>query len=93
MGRVLRHWQAGPVIRPQHACQPLCLRPGVGGCQHPADADLHRLVESGRGDVLLTHLRFRCSNCGSDRRATTRSRGELRETGGPACQRPSVSGR
>ena len=64
-----------------------------GGCQHQADADLHRLVESGRGDVPLTRLRFRCSNCGSDRRATTRSRGELRETGGPACQRPSVSGR
>jgi hypothetical protein len=38
-----------------------------GGCQHQADADLHRLVESGRGDVPLMHLRFRCSNCGSDR--------------------------
>jgi transposase-like protein len=38
-----------------------------GGCQHQADADLHRLVESGRGDVPLTKLRFRCSNCGSDR--------------------------
>ena len=38
-----------------------------GGCQHQAAADLHRLVESGRGDVPLIHLRFRCSNCGSDR--------------------------
>jgi hypothetical protein len=38
-----------------------------GGCQHQADAYLHCLVESGRGDVPLIHLRFRCSNCGSDR--------------------------
>jgi transposase-like protein len=38
-----------------------------GGCQYQAGADLHRLVESGRGDVPLMHLRFRCSNCGSDR--------------------------
>jgi hypothetical protein len=38
-----------------------------GGCQHQAEADLHRLVESGRGDAPLIHLRFRCSNCGSDR--------------------------
>jgi hypothetical protein len=38
-----------------------------GGCQHQADADLHRLVETGRGDVPLTSLRFRCSNCGSER--------------------------
>jgi hypothetical protein len=48
----------------------LCVPPLVwckGGCQHQADADLHRLVDSGRGDVPLTRLKFRCSNCGSDR--------------------------
>ena len=38
-----------------------------GGCQHQADADLQTLVESGRGDVPMIHLKFRCSNCGSDR--------------------------
>jgi hypothetical protein len=38
-----------------------------GGCQHQAEADLHRLVETGRGDVPLTRLKFRCSNCGTDR--------------------------
>ena len=38
-----------------------------GGCQHQAEADLHRLVETGHGDVPLTAMRFRCSNCGSDR--------------------------
>jgi hypothetical protein len=36
-------------------------------CRHQADADLYALVESGRGDVPLTELRFRCSQCGTDR--------------------------
>jgi transposase-like protein len=36
-------------------------------CRHQADADLRALVLSGRGDVPLMHLRFRCSNCGTDR--------------------------
>ena len=38
-----------------------------GGCQHQAEADLQALIDAGRGDVPLIHLRFRCSNCGSDR--------------------------
>ena len=38
-----------------------------GGCQHQAEADLQKLIEAGHGDVPLTRLRFRCSNCGSDR--------------------------
>jgi hypothetical protein len=38
-----------------------------GGCQHQTEADLHRLVETGRGDVPLTRLKFRCSNRGTDR--------------------------
>ena len=29
------------------------------------DADLQALIDAGRGDVPLIHLRFRCSNCGS----------------------------
>jgi hypothetical protein len=28
---------------------------------------LQAIVESGRGDVPLTALRFRCSQCGTDR--------------------------
>jgi hypothetical protein len=36
-------------------------------CRHQADADLPAIVESGRGDVPLTELRFRCSQCGTDR--------------------------
>ena len=37
------------------------------GVSDQADARLQRLVEAGRGDVPLIHLKFRCSNCGSDR--------------------------
>jgi hypothetical protein len=31
-------------------------------CRHQADANLRAIVESGRGDVPLTELRFRCSS-------------------------------
>ncbi len=34
-------------------------------CRHQRRADLQALVNAGRGDVPLIHLRFRCSNCGS----------------------------
>jgi hypothetical protein len=30
-----------------------------------AAADLQKLVEEGRGDVPLIHLKYRCSSCGS----------------------------
>jgi hypothetical protein len=53
-----------------------------GGCQHQAEADLHRLVETGHGDVPLTALRFRCSNCNSDRT------GWVVTSGGAAAVRP-----
>jgi hypothetical protein len=36
-------------------------------CRHQADADLQALVLAGRGDVPLNELRFRCSQCGTDR--------------------------
>ena len=36
-------------------------------CRHQADADLQALVDAGLGDVPLTKLRFRCSQCGTDR--------------------------
>jgi hypothetical protein len=35
-------------------------------CRHQADADLRALVLSGRGDVPLTELRFRCSQWAPD---------------------------
>jgi len=34
-------------------------------CRHQAPADLQALVDTGRGDVPLKDLRFRCANCGS----------------------------
>jgi hypothetical protein len=36
-------------------------------CRHQADADLQAIVDSGRGDMPLTELRFRCSQCGTGR--------------------------
>jgi hypothetical protein len=36
-------------------------------CRHQAAANLQALVDSGRGDVPLTALRFRCSQCHTDR--------------------------
>lgn len=35
-------------------------------CHHQADADLRAIVLAGRGDVPLTELGFRCSQCGTD---------------------------
>jgi hypothetical protein len=32
-------------------------------CHHQCDADLQALVDAGRGDVPLTHLRFRRGQC------------------------------
>jgi hypothetical protein len=34
-------------------------------CRHQADAPLQKLVDTGRGDVPLIHLRYRCSKCRS----------------------------
>jgi len=34
-------------------------------CRHQAQADLPKMLDAGRGDVLLTLLRFRYSNCRS----------------------------
>jgi len=36
-------------------------------CRHQRDADLQALVDAGRGDVPLIHLRWRCSRCRSAR--------------------------
>jgi hypothetical protein len=39
----------------------------VRSCRHQADADLLRLVDTWLGNMPLTELRFRCSQCGTDR--------------------------
>jgi hypothetical protein len=36
-------------------------------CQRQRDADLQALVDTGRGDVQLVELRWRCVECGSAR--------------------------
>ena len=38
-----------------------------GGCGRSAPVDLPALIEGGKGDVPLIHLRYRCSRCGSVR--------------------------
>ncbi len=34
-------------------------------CNRWGEADLDQLIESGRGDQLLTESRFRCRDCGA----------------------------
>jgi hypothetical protein len=36
-------------------------------CRHQDDADLPALIATGRGDVPLIKLRWRCARCRSDR--------------------------
>lgn len=36
-----------------------------GGCQHAGAADLQAIIDSGRGDVPVKDLKFRCAKCGS----------------------------
>ena len=48
----------------------MSFQPGLSFMHSPprqAEADLQALIDQGKGDVPLTKLRFRCSNCGSDR--------------------------
>jgi len=41
-----------------------CVLVWCKSCRHQREADLQRLVDTGKGDVPLIKLRFRCSNCG-----------------------------
>jgi hypothetical protein len=43
----------------------VCVFVWCKACRHRCVADLQALIDTGRGDVPLIHLRFRCSNCGS----------------------------
>jgi hypothetical protein len=43
----------------------VCVLVWCTSCRHQRDADLQGLIDAGRGDVPLIHLKFRCSNCGS----------------------------
>ena len=74
-------------------------------CRHQAQADLQRLIDAGKGDVPLTRLRFRCTNCHSSltdfvctgRTAVGCSRGSVpRRADSPviglACQREMAAG-
>ena len=69
-GQFSRHIMGRKPLKPTGPIRPAAERQArrrKGGCQHQADADLQTLIDAGRGDVPLTQLRFRCSNCGSDR--------------------------
>ena len=46
-------------------------------CRHQAPADMQELIDAGKGDVPLTRLRFRCSNCRSLHRAVGDGRATL----------------
>jgi hypothetical protein len=48
----------------------LCVFVVCRACKHRANADLQKLVDSGRGDVPLIRLRFRCTNCAGGSRST-----------------------
>jgi hypothetical protein len=37
------------------------------GCVRRVDVDPQAIIDAGRGDVPLIHLRYRCSKCGSRR--------------------------
>jgi hypothetical protein len=78
----LRHPDAGETLRPSYGrphddglpTARTALRTGwmrvlviCNSCRHQADADLRAIMESGRGDMPLTELRFRCSQCGTYR--------------------------
>ena len=41
-----------------------CVLVWCKSCRHQREADLQRLVDTGKGDVPLIKLRFRCLNCG-----------------------------
>jgi hypothetical protein len=43
----------------------LCLLVWCTACRHQAPADLQAIIDSGRGDVPLKDLKFRCTKCHS----------------------------
>jgi hypothetical protein len=45
----------------------LCVLVWCKACHHQAPADLQAIIDSGRGDVPMKDLRFRCTECGSRR--------------------------
>jgi len=42
----------------------LCLFVRCRACFHQAPADLQAIVDAGRGDDPIKHLKFRCTECG-----------------------------
>ena len=60
------HGLPRPADAPDDARRELRRRAGVVQiCRHQAQADLQKMIDAGMGDVPLTRLRFRCSNCRS----------------------------
>ena len=55
-----------PIVRSTQTAGFLCLLVWCKACYHQTPADLQSLIDSGRGDVPLLHLRFRCAQCGSN---------------------------
>ena len=59
----------------------LCLSVRCGGCLHQALADLRAIIDAGQGDKPIKGLKFRCTECGSERTdsvVTSRDAGRVR---------------
>jgi hypothetical protein len=69
MSRIYKRRREDALPTPRTALRTRYVRVLVfcNSCRHQADADLRALVLRGQGDVPLTELRFRCSNCGTAR--------------------------
>jgi hypothetical protein len=54
-----------PTMHTAHRAGFLYVLVGCKACRHQAPADLQTIIDAGRGDVPLLHLRLRCTKCGS----------------------------
>ena len=54
-----------PTPRTTLAASYVCVLVWCKSCRHQAQADMQKMIDAGMGDVPLTPLRFRCSNCSS----------------------------
>src|SRR4051812_14685372 len=54
-----------PTVHSTHRAGHLAVLVWCKACHYQAPADLRAIIASGRGDVLVKDLRFRCAQCGS----------------------------
>ena len=54
-----------PTPRTTLAASYVCVLVWCKSCRHQAPADMQKMIDAGKGDVPLTWLRFRSSNCRS----------------------------